>query len=288
MKLLTPQHFSNLHKGGTLTLAPGEYVTESMIVVKGAQGFNLRGYGVTLRGQIDFNGCRNFRIEGVTFDGDRSNRGELWSKPTLRVTACADFALADVTVANSRGDGVYISDGTTRGAFDRVNVLGAYRNGISVINGSYLTFESLSIDGVGGQDPQAGIDIEANVDDPAPHHIRILNADIRNVGGRSILGTGPHPPSFVTIAGCDLQGPVTLLGTDHRITDNRVDGKGSDQIGIGVRGQRNRVTGNDISNGRNWALLLAGPGSFEAANITRNFEHPARVGESAIKVEAEE
>jgi hypothetical protein len=285
---LTPQHFANAYKGGEVKLSPGRYTTATPIVIRGAKGFQLRGEGVTLVGEIEFNGCHDFSVSGFTFSGDRASRGPNPVKPTLRLTACSDFQLENTEHTDARGDHLYIAQGCTGGTFRDSIFTGAYRNGISIINASHLLLERLTIRDVNGHLPAAGIDIEANGDgtgDDAKgcnHDIAIRGCTIENVGGRSILGTGLNPPNRVTVQGCTLSGPITLVGNEHTVTGNHLDGMGRSDIGVGVRGERGRVEDNDITNGKHLAILLAGPGGVESGNRCTGY---ATASGEAVRVE---
>lgn len=274
---LLPQHFANVYKGGETKLAPGRYVTTRPIVISGAKGFDLRGEGVTLVGQIELVNCSDFRIYGFAFDGDRKARGDKWDKPSLRITGCSDWQIDNAEFVNARGDHLYIAGGSTLGVLRDSAFIDAWRNAISVINGNCLLFEGLTISNVNGTLPMAGIDIEANGDgtgdDPlgCNHDIAIEGCKISNVGGRSILGTGLNPPVRVSLKDNTLSGPVTLLGDEHHVIDNRIDGHMSNEIGVGVRGNRCRVEDNTIENGMFLAALIAGKDNVVEGNVARNY-----------------
>lgn len=275
-KILTAQHFSNL-RGGTMTLAPGRYVTQTPIVVREASG-NLRAHGVTFVGPLEFLTCFKLIVSGAAFDGDRTKRGADGSKPTVRVRACRDWRLEDCDFFNARGDHLYISEESAWGVVRDTVFTEGYRNAIAHINGHHIRYEGVRIRGVNGTDPKAGIDIEANPADPkgCNHDIEILNSHISDCGSRTVLSTGANPGNRITVHGCELLGAVSLPGDDNTVSDCRIDGLGRSHIGIGMQGKRPRVTGNEIVNGKHYAALIVGPDPVEQGNRVVDYAHPDR------------
>lgn len=265
MKTLTPQHLSNLYKGGTVTLSAGEWHVEKPILVHGAKGWALRGHGARIVGPMEFKACELFNIEGITFDGGR--QGEPTSRAmTLRVTACEDFRIERCDWVNAQLDPLYVSDGTHDGVFSDCEFTDAWRNAVSITNGHHLTFERPVIRNVRGTRPMAGIDVEPNADDPAPTDITIIDPDISDVGGYGILApkmdaTGNNPKRIV-VRGGSVAGGIVLHGDEHEIESVRVDGL------TAIRGWRPRVTGCD-STGR---IHVAGP-----ENVVRDNRSPLPV-----------
>jgi hypothetical protein len=256
LKLLTPQHFSNAYKGGTVTLGPGLWYTPTPIIINGAKGWNLRAHGARVLGALEFAACQNFTSEGLTLDGGRD--GEPTSRTcTLRVTACDDFRIERFDFVNAQLDHLYISDGTRDGVFTDCEFDNAWRNAISVTNGRLLTFERPVIRNVHGTRPKAGIDIEPNADDPAPTDIAIMSPQISNVGGFGILAPKlSNAPHRISVEGGTVEGGIVLHGDDHEIESVRVKGF------TAIRGSNPRVVDCDVD-GQIW---VAGPGNIVDRN----------------------
>jgi hypothetical protein len=288
-RILTAQTFSNLGRvtGGIVTLVAGDrYSSQTPVVIKGGKG-EIRAHGAIIAAPIVFQDCKELTVRGATFDGERRSRGAAWDKPTVRIQNSTDWKLEDCRFKDARGDHLYIAEGSAQGFVVDTTFIGGWRNGISVINGRYLTFQNITVHDVNGVEPMAGIDIEANADDfpGCNHDIAIVNSRFSACGGRTILGTNHlNPPLRVTVRDNTLLGPVTLLGNEHWVQDNRVDCQHREQIGIGVRGNDSRVTGNDLANGKQFAVLVSGFRPTVSGNTTRDFEHPGALGEP-IRVE---
>jgi hypothetical protein len=246
MKLLTPQHFSNLYKGGTVNLPAGQYVCEQPILVSGARGWALRGHGVHITGQMEFKDCESFGVEGIKFDGGRVGGDPGVGPMTLRVTECEDFRFERVDFVDSKRDHLYISDGTCEGVFEDCEFTNAWRNAVSITNGHHLTFVRPIIRDVNGTRPKAGIDIEPNHDDPAPTDITIIDAEISNVGGFGILAPKlPDAPARIVINGGNVWGGIVLHGDDHELNSVTTHGL------TAIRGKRARAIDCDVT-GQLW------------------------------------
>jgi hypothetical protein len=93
---------------------------------------------------------------------------------------------------NCWGDGIYINN-SDRGAISKnitVNshhASGCRRQGVSIISGSGITFNTPLWENIGGTQPGAGLDIEPNDNNAVVENIRIVSPTTKNCAGGGIL-----------------------------------------------------------------------------------------------------
>lgn len=224
-KRLTTTHLLGLRNGGEVRLAPGVYVSGTQVNIRGISGFALVGEGVTLRGQIRLDDCKDFRISGITFDGDRSARGSQPNLPTLRLANCTGFTIENCRFRDSRGDHLYFESACRDGLITNSQFVDAWRNAIAVINAHHLRFTANTIDTVHGEVLGAGMDIEANAEDPegCNHDIIITGNSLRNCAESGVRITNGREPFRIDVLENTFEKcPTGVLvgGRDCRIRGN--------------------------------------------------------------------
>lgn len=206
---------------GLLYFPPGFYRTASNVTLQNLNNFEIRGVSATLM-PTDTDGvttvagdimrltaCSNFTVNGLTFDANASKRGNGDQPISLRLAGCADFRITACKFSHTVGDGLFLqavtpaNDATAchDGLIEGCTVNSAYRNGFSVIHASRVRIQGNSISNVAGTAPQAGIDIEANLDDSpvANHDMFVTGNAIYATAGPGIEIPGVQSPTSIGI-----------------------------------------------------------------------------------------
>lgn len=151
---------------------------DSLFSASDASGITILGYGATLRmhkndyqsepyakGEwrmtLDFQGCRNLRIEGLRLE-------------------------------SSGGDGIYIGATAATPYCENVEIrnvvcLDHHRQGISVISAVNLLIENCVLSGTDGTAPEAGIDLEPNNANEKMVNVVVRNCIMENNSGAGML-----------------------------------------------------------------------------------------------------
>jgi hypothetical protein len=168
----------------------------------------LEGYGATLRmRQQDYiappyppNPEFRMGISALTVDG---------------------FEIVGLTIENTGGDGIYISDTNPTDPNERSqNVLiqdvvidNAYRNGISISSASGVVIDNVVIASSSGHAPQAGIDLEPDTDMQPVENITIRNSIMVGNFDRGIVWSLKNTPSIPDVTGTVEN--LTIIGNGN-------------------------------------------------------------------------
>ncbi len=186
-----------------VTLTPKDYTAATPIELRNvhdlvvfAQGVNLtadsrQSTAVTAGNTLNLIGCSNVRIVGLSIDGNRRGRGLGLEAVAVRLNACVNVTLKDLSIIDAVGDGVFLwtgSDPTNPGDHCRaVRITGCTiadpgRNCISVIHGTGIRIDHNTLIGAATSAPMAGLDVEPNAGD-APGITTDVEADHNVVDG---------------------------------------------------------------------------------------------------------
>lgn len=210
------------------------YRTDRIIL---SSGKTLIGYGATLKlldldcaaGAADYHSVLDgveldsITVIGLTIDGNKDgliNTGGLTSDENgglhgIRAVAWTNLTLIDVTCQNCWTDGIQISDDIMNGGDatgDRASGIRAWRvvsdgnrrQGLSITDGTDFVFDTCEFTNTGGQDPEAGVDLEPNSSGQSVDNGAFVNCRFNgNVGWGlvSSLGDGETTKNIIVSGG---------------------------------------------------------------------------------------
>lgn len=171
---------SNWGEGLTLAVASNFTIEgqNAVLLIHPSIPPNGAGFG------IRFDRCNNARLLNLVADGNRAARGDggqVWGHNII-FNAAEDMLIDRVISLNASVDGFMI-DATTqtdpatfskRLHFIRCGAYNCNRQGMSIINSKDMVVEDSWFHGTHGLDPQAGIDIEANVGSAVPGNSNVV------------------------------------------------------------------------------------------------------------------
>lgn len=147
----------------------------------------------------------NVVVEGATIDGSKelnSASGGEWGMG-ISIAGSTNVTLTNPTTSNCWGDGIYISNSQTSNGKISSNITvnnhiadGNRRQGVSIISGSGITFNSPTWKNTKGTPPAAGLDIEPDSNDDVLQGIKINSPSTSGNAGAGIqvyLGALPGP-----------------------------------------------------------------------------------------------
>jgi parallel beta-helix repeat protein len=136
----------------------------------------------------------NVTLESPNLDGSKelnsAGSGE-WGMG-ISIMGATNCTITSPNTINCWGDGIYINN-SDRGAISKnitVNshhASGCRRQGVSIISGSGITFNTPLWENIGGTQPGAGLDIEPNDNNAVVENIRIVSPTTKNCAGGGIL-----------------------------------------------------------------------------------------------------
>ncbi|SAL62794.1 Pectate lyase superfamily protein [Caballeronia humi] len=149
----------------------------------------------------------NVTLESPYLDGSKelnsSKTGE-WGMG-ISIYGSTNCTITSPTTINCWGDGIYINNSEQRSNVYSKNITinshhasGCRRQGVSIISGSGITFNTPLWENIGGTQPGAGLDIEPNDNTAVIENIRIVNPTTKNCAGGGIqiwLAAFPGPVS---------------------------------------------------------------------------------------------
>jgi hypothetical protein len=154
-------------------------------------------------------GVANVTITGGTIEGDRDRHGGKsgeWGMGVKLVGPSRNVSIADVTVRNMWGDGIYIS-GASNVRLCSVTAERNRRQGLSVIAVDGLLVSRSVFRNTGGTRPGAGIDMEPNGPGERIADVRIEGSKfIDNAGGGILVAGKRGEVSNVAITGNVFEG----------------------------------------------------------------------------------
>ena len=152
----------------------GEYrgKRDSLMEIQGATNVILRGgIGSTLR---------MWRCDYVAPPYEKAQ----W-RAALRITHSRNVCVEGLRMEQSGGDGITIGRGSENITVRGCTCDGNHRQGISLTDGENILIEDTILSNTGGTNPQAGIDIE-----PDLNYERLVNISLRNCLSRGNVGNG--------------------------------------------------------------------------------------------------
>lgn len=149
----------------------------------------------------------NVTLESPYLDGSK----ELNSKKTgewgmgISITGASNCTITSPTTINCWGDGIYINNSDTKSNSYSNNITvnshhatGCRRQGVSIISGTGITFNTPLWENIGGTAPGCGLDIEPNDNTAVFQNIKIVSPTTNNCAGGGInvyFGFLPGPVS---------------------------------------------------------------------------------------------
>jgi hypothetical protein len=140
---------------------------------------------------VDISGVDNVEITGGTIEGERdkhiSDSGE-WGMG-ISIYGSKNVTISNVTVQDCWGDGVYIGQGETENEniiLNHVVADGNRRNGITLISGENIQFNSCTAENSKGTAPSDGVDIEPNDTANTLKNISVSNLTTQNNAGNGL------------------------------------------------------------------------------------------------------
>lgn len=242
-----PYDFEKCMPGENCILVKGTYTLDRGIQLLDKANIQFEGSGSTLimnskspvrNGYCIFNlrDCKNLSFSNFALDANRQGRGCAESYAHSFIMAgCQFINLSNTTIENSVADGIFLAAGTERDSstfckhilISNVNITNSCRNGISIINAYDVTVSGCNILNSNGLSPEAGIDVEADTEDPFPSN--------RNITIESCY--------FSQNRGCGIMTSQKGSPENIQITNNKVD---KCKIGIFVASKLTDVINNEV------------------------------------------
>lgn len=244
--------------GGGLLFPAGTYIVNadnfSGLKFDGKSNFVVSGYGAIIKVKnaaqvvggyevMSFFNCTYGAINGLTIDGNRTNRtilGETSAHGLTICTSCKHIIVNDVVVINSPADGFLVTtfDFTVADTYPTDITLNncvadnSYRNGLSSIGSLRLTVNGGEYKNTNGTSPKCGIDIEPDTGYTFGNQKTIINgARLFNNDGFGLALGGPNGLNqfilitnvtgenndlgFLNIASCDNPTLRDVIAYDH-------------------------------------------------------------------------
>lgn len=215
-------------RGGELVFDKGTYLISHVLLIRDKTDFSLKGNRSVIRMKagvpyvrdksvLSLLTVRKFRMEYLTLDGNRQQRGSV-DKETgnscLILTNVADGYLDQISVKNAPMDGVYINEHDNSAAlqvrdltFRDFRASDNIRQGMTIIVGRNIQIIGGEIRNTRGIGPAAGIDVEPNSVSASSHDIYIKNvAFVNNAGSGVLLSDEKKDSRRVSITDCTFDG----------------------------------------------------------------------------------
>jgi hypothetical protein len=182
-----------LAAGAVATLQKGKtYAVGGGVIVPSGSRFNLNGATIKQLGVgvidlrvVYIDGVTDVEIWGGTIDGNKGAYAAVAEqRHALMVRNSSFIKIHDMKLYNAKGDGLYIGDNIAGGSTDvfgeRVVCDSNWRNGMSISAGSGMRFVDCIFSNTAGTAPQAGVDIEPNINSVVCENIRFVNCGFNN------------------------------------------------------------------------------------------------------------
>jgi hypothetical protein len=216
-------------RGGKLTFEQGSYLIGKGLNINRKNHFTIEGKGARIIAKagipktaenslLTILNCEHFQIKGLELDGNRDRRPTVANQVPCHNLRILDVRHADfigVISNNGMQDGFTLQDKRDNPApvrhvrFIDCIAINNYRQGLSVINGSDIEILGGEYSGTNGVEPQAGIDIEANKNEPGNERVSIKNVTFRDNNSYGVMFAGGQTPSrFMYIDSCFFYGNV--------------------------------------------------------------------------------
>jgi hypothetical protein len=138
----------------------------------------------------------NVTLESPYLDGSKelnSAKSGEWGMG-ISINGATNCTITSPTTINCWGDGIYINNSDRQSSSYSKNITvnshhatGCRRQGVSIISGSGITFNTPLWENIGGTQPGCGLDIEPNDNTAVFENIRIVSPTTNNCAGGGIL-----------------------------------------------------------------------------------------------------
>lgn len=155
-----------LDNGGVILIS--KYKISSMITAKyNVIGFDAdiiyNGDGTNEKSALLISG-NNITVSGINFDGNWDGNGSEDGRNeyshAIRVGESKNVVIKNITIKDSKGDGIYIYDNSENCVLNNITIYNCYRNGISFIDGWNIKVENVKVTKLNGY--VSAVDIEPN------------------------------------------------------------------------------------------------------------------------------
>ncbi len=151
---------------------------DSLFTARNAENITVRGYGARLR------------MHKADYQGKAYEKAE-W-RMTLDFSGCKNIRIEGLSLENSGGDGIYVGATDERPWCEDMVIRDVlcwnhHRQGISVISAVNLLIENCTLVGTRGTAPQAGIDLEPNRAEEKLVNVVVRGCTMANNYGAGIL-----------------------------------------------------------------------------------------------------
>lgn len=210
---------------GTTVLLAGRYTLTSELAVNYKTGFVIKGPGsIEMKdgtpvgsgyGMLYFSHCRDFRIENILADGNRSRRSSAEVPAHSYIfQSCRNFSCRKVTAVNAVCDGFFLfsaapHDFSTHCAdFKLLDCVASnsFRQGCSIIEGHRGLIRGGTYANSAGTAPMAGIDLESDISAPdgAISDIEIDDVLFDSNEGFGLLISTVGKPTRIKVTNCSF------------------------------------------------------------------------------------
>ena len=242
--------------GGVVFFPRATYLCQSILTLATGVTLDLGGSTLKIGASIGASarlltvaGVSNVVIRDGIIDGDKASFATATEqRHNIHITNSSNITLRDLVTKNAKGDGIYVGDSISGACsnvtFTNVTADTNHRQGLSVVAVDGLEANSCIFRNTSGTAPQAGVDIEPNLDTDICTNIKFVACEFTgNAGAGLIVVLRPAPSA--------KQGNVDIVAC--KITGNTA-------AGLGLHNSNHvRVIGGDIaSNALQGVLLNAG------------------------------
>lgn len=260
---------SNLHSGGTLILAPGDYIISKAILIANVSNVTVQSTGANIKAEkgmvvstIDGDMLRLEAVNGITvtglnFDANSTNRQFAPTPITLRFCWSNNAIFQNCSFKNAVCDSVFAWGGlgAPNGACSNIRLTqcsfdGAVRDGISLVNAANSCVDNCAFKNIvltqqakAASITPSAIDIEPNFGDPVgiTHDITLYNNTITNCYQGFVIRLAATPKN-ITIIGNSFTGCTYSINNEgqnvniqwNKITNSIRTAIGSDNGGTGT------------------------------------------------------
>lgn len=292
-----PSEFENCQNGERCILVKGDYTLQKSIQLLNKKDIVLDASSSTITmaanapirngySLINMRDCNQISFKGFILDGNRAARDcEENYAHTVIMANCSQIQISNTTINNSVVDGILMVAGTEGDtttycrdiSIENVKIESSCRNGISIINAYGVKLNKLHISNSNGLSPAAGIDVESDVNFPAPSNknITITDCYIADNKGCGIMTSQKGSPENIriannTILNCEIgifvaskktkvENNIIRNSVTFGIQSVRYDNENIDfnelshnviekaKVGIHYSGENGRIIGNKIN-----------------------------------------
>lgn len=174
---------------------------------------------------ISIDDVSNVSVTGGTILGERNEHtgttGE-WGMG-IYIKSGIDVLIKNVNIKDCWGDGILVGGYSQRVEIDKVLSYNNRRQGMSIVRVDGLIVKNSEFSNTNGTAPEAGIDLEPDLNNQHVKNVLITNCKFSNNNGRGILITGIRGPiSLVEIDSCHFAGNFGAISAGHQAADIKI------------------------------------------------------------------